>query len=790
MNRKIQKNISFALLTAFIFVTLLGGLSLGLNSPVKAATLLSDGSFSTVNQLSGAFTAGTQSLNTWYTQKGNNYASCSTSGGNTGNYLKLGYYGSQAVIALSAPSSAQTWTISFNSKMPSTVWGGPSFKVLGLTNGQSVSYGYGGCSGGTLLYSNTNTGRETSWTNKSYSVSVLAGYNVIVLEWFSDQGGEGGLDNVSVQNNVGGSTSTPTLVPTSTSTPTPASTSTPTPAAGTIGNTVDGTTTDNVAGNYYNAIKYQASSNMTVTQMKIKVATAGTGKMKCAIYSDNAGNVGSFLMGTAERSTLGTGWQTFSLTSSLSLTSGTYYWLVSWRDGNYGISSTTSTGCNRWGTLTYTASWPTNLPTYQGTADYRHSLYAIGGATPTPGSTATPTSVATATPTSVATATPTGIGTATPTPSTGMKMGTNFWFHAGPKTGSWTGETAFKTGINWGTAYSSGTDVWNPTFFNELQPYSTLRFMDWGSTNNSNQVNWSTRRQPTDDQANIDNTIDSPGIAYEWMIDLCNRTMNDMWLCIPHQANWDYSYQLATLVKNKLNSSLKCYIEYSNETWNFGFGQAGYCKDQGVALNLQPAGFDTLDQYGKGYAYHVYAAVRHFKQFDTVFAGQSSRIVKVISGQTGSGWIASLHMAALKDPVINPDNVKANAYSIAPYIGHNVNGSAGDAVTQLRNLIPTAVSETTAVRNQVVPNGLAFLAYEGGQHVLNGADIVNRNSGMYQLYIDYFNALKPYYSLFVNYARTGVYGSGGAWGAQERTGQSLSTAHKLRAIYDWINANP
>ena len=68
------------------------------------------------------------------------------------------------------------------------------------------------------------------------------------------------------------------------------------------------------------------------------------------------------------------------------------------------------------------------------------------------------------------------------------------------------------------------------------------------------------------------------------MIDLCNRTGLDLWLCIPHKTFDDfranptdnYWTSLAKLVKEQLNPSLNVYVEYSNETWN----SAGYYSAQ------------------------------------------------------------------------------------------------------------------------------------------------------------------------------------------------------------------
>ena len=49
----------------------------------------------------------------------------------------------------------------------------------------------------------------------------------------------------------------------------------------------------------------------------------------------------------------GTGWQTFTLTSSQALTSGTYYWLMFWSAANYSVQNTTSSGSSWYRSLTY-----------------------------------------------------------------------------------------------------------------------------------------------------------------------------------------------------------------------------------------------------------------------------------------------------------------------------------------------------------------------------------------------------------------------------------------------------
>jgi hypothetical protein len=291
-----------------------------------------------------------------------------------------------------------------------------------------------------------------------------------------------------------------------------------------------------------------------------------------------------------------------------------------------------------------------------------------------------------------------------------MVMGTNFW-HIG-----WQERTMFAGNVNWaGTA-----NPWNPKFLSELSVYKVLRPMDWVPTNNSTITEWSQRVKKTD------NHYTTEGVAYEWQIDLCNRLGADLWVTIPHRADYDYSARLAQLVRDNLKPELKVYVEYSNETWNFGFQQAEWCKNQGVALRLDS------NEYTAGFIYHTYAAVRHFAQWDRIFAGQSERYAKVLAGQTGNGWLAALHLDALNDAGINPDHVKVDAYAVAPYFGHDATDFSG-----LEAAMQAAVSDSKAVYTVVNGRGYPLLAYEGGQHVYQAnADVVNRNAGMYQLYME------------------------------------------------------
>jgi hypothetical protein len=180
--------------------------------------------------------------------------------------------------------------------------------------------------------------------------------------------------------------------------------------------------------------------------------------------------------------------------------------------------------------------------------------------------------------------------------------------------------------------------------------------MDWVPTNTSSVRYWSSRISKTA------NHYSTSGVAYEWQIDLCNRVGADIWITVPHLTVEDYEanptnnywVSLANLIKQQLDPNLNVYVEYSNETWNGGFGQGTYCQSRGLS-----AGYDP-DGYSAGFYFHVYAALRLQKVFLDVFSDQPQRIKKVIAGQAASGWPPDKNwgcycqMMALQNSSINP----------------------------------------------------------------------------------------------------------------------------------------
>lgn len=354
------------------------------------------------------------------------------------------------------------------------------------------------------------------------------------------------------------------------------------------------------------------------------------------------------------------------------------------------------------------------------------------------------------------------------------------------------------------------THPFNPLFIQKLAPFKVLRFMDWGGTNNwGNPDAYSSYDEDADtikinwaDRAQMSNYTwaTNKGVPYEMMIDLCNQTNKDLWICIPHSASNDHIRNMATLVKTRLNPNLHVYVEYSNELWNWMFGQTQWINKFG------PSNLDWPQRI----AFYVQNALDRWTEG---FDGQLNRLTRVVGVQ--AAW------QDVSNRIIAPLRIDSyDAFAPAAYFGIS---EAADARLDVLGASATINDIATEVRASMQTNEMVWLTqqkqhiadvknkpmlfYEGGQHLTPtpfGVEPtyaqalldIQRDPVMYDLYNEWFTFLKTLStssspSLFMNFSfvgsRSAKYGS---WGVLEMLNQNITQipAPKYSALLNQINS--
>ncbi len=334
---------------------------------------------------------------------------------------------------------------------------------------------------------------------------------------------------------------------------------------------------------------------------------------------------------------------------------------------------------------------------------------------------------------------------------------------------------------------SHSTNPFNPALLDFIDDFQVVRFMDWMKTNNSQVTEWTDRNKPGYYTQTLEN-----GVAYEHIIDICNRTQKNPWICIPHKADDQFISEIAKLFRDSLDQSLKIYVEYSNEVWNGQFAQSSYADSMGNVLGY------SGNSWEQGWQYYAKRTADVMQIFETEFQG-SDRLVKVISGQAGNSWVTNYIIERFEESKYNPSQVKIDAVAIAPYFGGAVANSIGDVgliekvtVSDILDSLQLSLQKSfdwmDAHKIVADKHDANLITYEGGQHLVaspkyyNNAAFVdkltdaNRNSQMEDLYCEYLNYWyeNAGAGMFCHFSSHGTYGKYGSWGVKEFMNDTLS----------------
>lgn len=359
-------------------------------------------------------------------------------------------------------------------------------------------------------------------------------------------------------------------------------------------------------------------------------------------------------------------------------------------------------------------------------------------------------------------------------------------------------------------------EIFNPDFLAKIKQFDTLRFMDWMSTNNSEQKDWKNRPKPTDA------VWAQKGIPLETMVALANKQKANAWFNMPHLASDDYIAKFAQYVKANLDPSLKAYVEYSNEVWNWQFQQAQYANVQGKA------------KWGdKGDAWMQWNGMKSAQVCDIwkkqVFGEKDkNRVVCVMGTQTA--W-RGLEESVLQCPAWAAQGNEPcykhgiDALAITGYFGgglgnkenletvlswrKDADGGFEKAFTQLTkggllkegDTIKDTIDSFSYFQKVTAAKNLKMVVYEGGSHIVGVGDpvnndqltefliAVNKHPKMYDLYTEVFNGWKQAGgTLFNHFVDINQPTKWGSWGALDYVTQD--TSPKYKALLDFMNKNP
>jgi hypothetical protein len=373
-------------------------------------------------------------------------------------------------------------------------------------------------------------------------------------------------------------------------------------------------------------------------------------------------------------------------------------------------------------------------------------------------------------------------------------------------------------------------------FVEYCRQWHALRFMDWQATNNSLEKEWAGRKKPTfytmvasggdaigrwGPPASEFDQLFSGGVALETIIQLANMIQVDPWVCVPHRATPEYMREMAQLFKDKLDPKLKVYVEYSNEVWNWQFQQAGWMiQSKEAGERVVAAGGQawqeglvpefTLDNGavakdgGTNHPERMGALSRRcFEPWEAVFAGADrARLVRVVGVQ--HAWLDTVERT-VKWVMANGG---ADAVSPAGYFGPNdeiysrwetagASLTAEQVIADMReSLEKDSAVWTRAIGKVAKDAGLAYLVYEGGQHIqpkgqeekpyMPALRDAQFHQGMYDIYMANFAVHKEAgCSLFMAFSSISRQGTRyGSWGHQEYYGQPRSEIPKFGALID------
>ena len=314
------------------------------------------------------------------------------------------------------------------------------------------------------------------------------------------------------------------------------------------------------------------------------------------------------------------------------------------------------------------------------------------------------------------------------------------------------------------------TRLYTDEYLRRLQPFSTIRLVNWTQTYNTTQSEWSDRVRPGD----FLQTGDGKGVAWEFAIELANETRKDLWINVPDLATDDYVARLAALFRDRLHPDAKIYIEYSNEVWSADT-PAG--RRTLAAARANPALTATSD-----WALIAQQSASRLKRIGDIFRETfgPSRVDQVRPIFGGFSAVSDWSNIAMEyiDATYGDPSRYFSAISVAPYVelpaeydqpGQSLDGLFRGLEQDLNTTLDARIRANQAVAERY---HLPLYSYEGGQG-MTALNLVNsdlkmaaqsdpRMGKLYEDMIDLWS--RDGGGLFMHYTFVGSWTNWGYWG--------------------------
>jgi Ca2+-binding RTX toxin-like protein len=346
---------------------------------------------------------------------------------------------------------------------------------------------------------------------------------------------------------------------------------------------------------------------------------------------------------------------------------------------------------------------------------------------------------------------------------------------------------------------------YNPEWFQKIDDFRVLRTHEWGSTNNTELVDWNPNQQSADRALWGQNETGGP---FEVLVDIANQTQSDLWVTIPHMASDAFMLAAANYIKDNLDKDLRVYVEYTNEYWTEGFKQNQYIIDKG----LEKFGAGTPNSNAQFYG----ARASEMAQiFYNVFGDESPRLIPTITVDdaffaTGEANLVLNTPAYVAQGGLSPLQAGFKFLATDGYLTWftpdpsteemiddwmtDADGGYGRAAAFLIDQLNSSLLPNWQLGKTLADaNGLGFGVYEGGSLLINSTDGVNavQKYTDFNLRFSQSEALKRVYeaelaawkatgegpfAVYSDVGRPGFYGDYGIWNGPDFTPEPRANA--------------